>query len=181
MQFLNYMISLDQDFVTAMIDHIGMLGMDELLLKLMCCDSLESSDEGPLAMSTPQNNPYRIKLFEALHTYSQQQRQNAENGSNTVNIHPNDIDLAAVTNWWISHNVVELLIGKLDSDFDNEIHSSVCYTLTEALRRSANARTIVHVDHPISTLLHSTEVIEKLVDKILINVCMECLQLLLLF
>lgn len=175
-QMLSYLTSMDQDFVTALLDRIGVPGMDELLLKLMCCDSLENDEEGPFSMSVTNNYPYRIKLFEALHTYARRQRQKEEQGEESPLVTAanstgaNDMDFATVIDWWASHNVISKLIERLDPEYDSDVHTGVCYTFAEALRRSASSRTIVHMDHPIVARLHSTDIMEQLMDKILSHV-----------
>lgn len=173
LQMLSYLTSMDQDFVTALLDRIGVPGMDDLLLKLMCCDSLENDEEGPFSMSVTNNYPYRIKLFEALHTYARRQRQKEEQGEESPLVTAanstgaNDMDFATVIDWWASHNVISKLIERLDPEYDSDVHTGVCYTFAEALRRSASSRTIVHMDHPIVARLHSTDIMEQLMDKIL--------------
>lgn len=142
-------------------NQIGVPGMEELLLKLMGCEAMDSNSESqsPFSPSTSSffSNQLKFKIFES-HT-NKNKRTDAS------------YDIDEIGKWWLSHDISTLLISKLDPQFDSEVHANVTKVLSQIVKRSLSMTSSSEQQvHPLAVSIMSTQVLENLVDKLLENV-----------
>jgi serine/threonine-protein phosphatase 6 regulatory subunit 3 len=137
----------DDNLVQSFIDRLDVVGMDEILLKLMGLESTEMSAE----MSTLHQIKMRVWT------------QTGGKGSMDQWMGKGDEEHQKnIANWWAAHGVIDRAINKFTKGQDPDILASATRLLCEIIKRAETSR-----NNPLSTQLLSREVITKLIKTVL--------------
>ena len=145
-----FIMSQGESFVLNFCKHIGVPGMDELLLKLISCELYD------LIISAETNRSAKQQLKLRL--------IDAKDNSDATNV------IKSSVKWWTDAQVPFKLIEKLSPQYSSECHINVTRVLSEIIRRSLQYNLDIQKLNPLATSILSDSVLCKLMDTLLENV-----------
>ncbi|KAG2377815.1 hypothetical protein C9374_008900 [Naegleria lovaniensis] len=144
-----FIMSQGESFVLNFCKHIGVPGMDELLLKLISCELYD------LIISAETNRSAKQQLKLRL--------IDARDNSDATNV------IKSSVKWWTDAQVPFKLIEKLSPQYSSECHINVTRVLSEIIRRSLQYNLDIQKLNPLATSILSDSVLCKLMDTLLEN------------
>ena len=145
-----FIMNQGESFVLNFCKHIGVPGMDELLLKLISCELYD------LIVSAETNRSAKQQLKLRL--------IDAKDNSDATNV------IKQSVKWWTDSGVPFKLIEKLSPEYSSESHINVTRILSEIIRRSLQYNLDIQKLNPLATSILSDPVLCKLMDTLLENV-----------
>ena len=145
-----FIMSQGEPLVLNFCKHIGVPGMDELLLKLISCELYD------LIISAETNRSAKQQLKLRL--------MDAKDNSDATNIIKQSVQ------WWTDSGVPFKLIEKLSPEHSSDCHINVTKILSEIIRRSLQYNLDIQKLNPLATSILSDSVLCKLMDTLLENV-----------
>ncbi|EFC45663.1 SAPS domain-containing protein [Naegleria gruberi] len=144
-----FIMSQGEPLVLNFCKHIGVPGMDELLLKLISCELYD------LIISAETNRSAKQQLKLRL--------MDAKDNSDATNIIKQSVQ------WWTDSGVPFKLIEKLSPEHSSDCHINVTKILSEIIRRSLQYNLDIQKLNPLATSILSDSVLCKLMDTLLEN------------
>ncbi|KAL9652266.1 hypothetical protein ABK040_011926 [Willaertia magna] len=144
-----FIMTQNEQFVIKFVNHIGIPGMDELLLKIISCELYD------LIVSAETNRSAKQQLKLRL--------MDAKDNSDAVNI------IKQAVHWWVDNGIEFKLIDKLTSTFSSDYHVNVTRILSEIIRRSLQYNLDITKLNPLAQNVLSDKVLVKLMDTLLAN------------
>lgn len=135
--------------VSNLATHVGTYGMGELILRLLGCDmSMDASSDpfGASGIGMSFANQLKLRMFD-----SKKAKENR-------------LDAEKISQWWLDNRVIELLVEKLDPEFDSEVHNNVCGLLSDIIKRFVPPQPTI-----LSDKLKSEEVVRQILNNVLKN------------
>lgn len=145
----------DDLLVQSFIDCLEIVGIDEILLKLMGCEN--SYDSSPDNQSAIQ-----------MRTWLQPSKGNEDNQKNTSKDEDIRQNQKIIAEWWLKYGVVDKIVEKYVPGQDIDLLSNVTRILCEIVRRSSpQSQSDLSKINPIAASLLSHDVVSKLMRTVL--------------
>lgn len=154
----------DDKLVQSFVDHLDVVGMDEILLKLMLCDNIFSTADNQTALQQ-----LKMKIWlqsgggRTANADLSQLIGNQQQGGNSEQATAQE-----VAEWWLSHGIIDRLLGQYHPRQDPDLLCNVTRLLCEIVKKSAQQQKVeTSLSNPLAAALLGRDVAYKLIQTVL--------------